>query len=240
MVYRTDTDWERHRYTSPEDVLERGYKRVASLAEAIERATGATLEGRHALDFGCGVGRIAVPLAERCERVYGLDLSPAILAHTRANAERMNVGNLETMQAERLGELAGRYDLVISLNVLQHIRTRDGERIFAQLLGGLRPGGVGFINLTLRPRRPLLRVLRHTWRAQGQWRPRRKSHRLNPLDVLGVVDFSYAYMMRRSYSLNELGRLLAEAGVNSWQVEYNRNSEDWGYDSVALVFAKDD
>jgi SAM-dependent methyltransferase len=238
VVYREDTEWGRECYTTHEDVIERGYKRVASLAEEIERATGATLEGRHALDFGCGEGRIAVPLAERCERVYGLDLSPAILAQTRANAERVHVGNLETMQADRLDELRGRYDLVISLKVLQHIPTQEGERIFARLLDGLRPGGVGFINLVLRPPRPLLHVIRYTWRSPGRPRPRRKSHPLNPVNVLHVVDFSYAYMMRRSYSLNRLGRLLAEAGIAEWQVRYNLNTEARGFDAVALVFAK--
>jgi 2-polyprenyl-3-methyl-5-hydroxy-6-metoxy-1,4-benzoquinol methylase len=238
VVYRTDTEWGRQRYTTHDDVLRRGSKRVESIAEAIEEATGATLEGRRALDFGCGVGRIAVPLAERCEHVYGLDLSAAILREAQANAERMNVHNLETMQAERLGELAGRYDLVISLNVLQHIHVPEGERIFASLLEGLRPGGVGFVNVVVRPPRPLRSVLRWTFRPAHAWRPRRKSHRLNPLNVLGVVDFSYGYMMRRSYSLNRLGRVLAEAGIERWQVHYNLNPERHGFDSAALVFAK--
>jgi len=79
VVYRTDTEWGRERHTTHEEVLQRGAKRVESIADAIEEATGATVEGRTALDYGCGVGRIAVPLAERCERVYGVDLSPSIL-----------------------------------------------------------------------------------------------------------------------------------------------------------------
>ncbi len=238
VVYRTDTEWGRERYTTHEDVLRRGYKRVEGIVEAIEQATGATVEGRTALDYGCGVGRIAVPLAERCERVYGMDLSSAILSETRANAERMNVDNLETIEVPRLGELAGRYDLLVSLNVLQHITTRDGEQIFGQLVNGLRPGGVGFVNVVLRPSRPLLKVARWTFRPSHAWKPRRRAHRLNPTNVVGVVDFSYAYMMRRSYSLDRLGRLLAAAGIERWQVHYNLNPEAHGFDSVALVFQK--
>jgi 2-polyprenyl-3-methyl-5-hydroxy-6-metoxy-1,4-benzoquinol methylase len=237
VVYRTDTEWGRDRYTTHDDVLRRGSKRVESIAEAIEEATGATLEGRHALDFGCGVGRIAVPLAEHCEHVYGLDLSEAILREARENAQRMNVNNFETVPSERLGELAGRYDLLISLNVLQHIRVPEGEQIFARLLDGLRPGGVGFVNVVLRPPHPLLKVMRWTFRPAHAWRPRRKTHRLNP-SSLGVVDFSYGYMMRRSYSLNRLGGLLAQAGIERWHVHYNRNPERHGFDSAALVFAK--
>jgi len=238
VVYRTDTEWGRDRYTTHEDVLRRGSKRVESIAEAIEEATGATVDGRTALDYGCGVGRIAVPLAERCERVYGMDLSASILRETRANAERMNVTNLETVEVDRLGELAGRYDLLISLNVLQHIPTGEGERIFEQLVAGLRPGGVAFVNVVVRPSRPLSRVLRWTFRPSHAWQPRRKSHRLNPINLVSVVDFSYAYMMRRSYSLDRLGRTLAAAGVERWHVHYNLNPERHGFDSVALIFEK--
>ena len=238
MVYRTDTEWGRERYTTHEEVLQRGAKRVESIAEAIEEATGATVEGRTALDYGCGVGRIAVPLAERCERVYGVDLSPSILRETRANAERMGVDNLETLEVGRLDELAGRYDLLISLHVLQHIRTGDGERIFERLLAGLRPGGVGFVNVVVRPPRPLLRVMRWTFRPSHASRVHRRRHRLNPSNLVGAIDLSYAYMLRRSYSLDRLGRLLAAAGIDRWSAHYNLNPERHGFDAVALVFEK--
>src|SRR6478609_7924970 len=36
-------------------------------------------EGGHALDVGCGTGRAFRPLLSRGWRVYGLDLSPAML-----------------------------------------------------------------------------------------------------------------------------------------------------------------
>ncbi len=238
MVYRTDTEWGRDRYTTQEDVLRRGSKRVESIAEAIEQATGATLDGRTALDYGCGVGRIAVPLAERCEHVYGMDLSAPILRDARANAERMKVDNFETLEVSQLAGLAGRYDLLISLNVLQHIRTREGESIFEQLVQGLRPGGVGFVNVVVRPSRPLRSVLRWTFPPPHAWKRRRRSHRLNPSNLLSAVDFSYAYMMRRSYSLDRLGVVLAGAGIDAWHVQYNRNPERHGFDSLALIFAK--
>ncbi len=238
MVYRTDTEWGWDRYTTQEDVLRRGSKRVESIAEAIEQATGATLDGRTALDYGCGVGRIAVPLAERCERVYGMDLSAPILRDARANAERMKVDNFETLEVPQLAGLVGRYDLLISLNVLQHIRTHEGERIFEQLVDGLRPGGVGFVNVVVRPSRPVRSVLRWTFPPPHAWKRRRRSHRLNPSNLLSAVDFSYAYMMRRSYSLDRLGLVLAAAGIDTWHVQYNLNPERHGFDSLALIFAK--
>ena len=238
MVYRTDTEWGRDRYTTQEDVLRRGSKRVESIAEAIERTTGATLEGRTALDYGCGVGRIAVPLAERCEHVYGMDLSAPILRDASANAERRGLTNFEAVGVPQLDGLAGRYDLLISLNVLQHIRTRDGESVFERLVKGLRPGGVGFVNVVVRPPRPLRSVLRWTFPPRHARKRDRRRHRLNPSNLFRAMDFSYAYMMRRSYSLDRLALVLAAAGIDTWHVQYNLNPERHGFDSLALIFEK--
>lgn len=129
----------------------KGAEQVATLAARIEAQTGATLDGRRALDFGCGVGRNALALAERCEHVYGLDVSPAVLREADRNAERLNLTNVEWMQADRLDELHGRYDLVCSFFVFQHIPSREGEMIIDKLVRGLRSGGVGAIHVTLPP-----------------------------------------------------------------------------------------
>jgi 2-polyprenyl-3-methyl-5-hydroxy-6-metoxy-1,4-benzoquinol methylase len=123
---------------------------LASLEARMEAHAASTLESRRVLDYGCGVGRMALPLAERCEHVYGLDVSPAVLREADRNAQRLNLTNVEWMDAARLAELSGCYDMVVSFFVFQHIPSRKGERIFAELLDGLRPGGVGAIQLTLR------------------------------------------------------------------------------------------
>src|SRR5262245_35218330 len=40
---------------------------------------------RVALDFGCGLGRVAIPLAKRCECVIGVDVSDTMLGQARKN-----------------------------------------------------------------------------------------------------------------------------------------------------------
>lgn len=195
-----------------------GYKQVASLAEQIEAHTGCTIDGRTALDYGCGVGRTALPLAERCEHVYGLDLSLPMMESAQRSAERMNIDNVEWLEAGRLAELAGRYDLVISMFVFQHIPSREGERIFATILSGLRPGGVGAVHFTIRPAHLIRNVVRG-------------------------LDWSYAYMLMNSYSLNRLGALLVEAGVSEWRVRWHSapigESQQRPYPSGTIVFKKD-
>jgi cyclopropane fatty-acyl-phospholipid synthase-like methyltransferase len=129
-----------------------GAEQIANLSERIRTQTGFVVDSCSALDFGCGVGRAVLPLAERCEHVYGLDVSPAVLREGERQARARNLSNIDWMDAARLPELAGRYDLVISFFVFQHIPSREGERIFAALLAGLRPGGAGAIHLTLAPK----------------------------------------------------------------------------------------
>jgi 2-polyprenyl-3-methyl-5-hydroxy-6-metoxy-1,4-benzoquinol methylase len=176
--------------------FEKGQEQIATLAAELEAHTGCTLERRRALDFGCGFGRLALPLAARCAHVYGLDVSTAALEEADRNARLMNVDNVEWLAADRLDELTGRYDLVLSHWVFPHIPSREGERTFAALLAGLRPGGLGAIHVTVRPSRPLAGLLR----------------RLEP---------GYPYLLMNSYSLNRLGELLDQAGVNRWQVKWH-------------------
>lgn len=238
MVYTRDTVWKGFPYASWEKVLAKGHQRAEEIAAAIERETRTGIEGRRALDFGCGVGRIAIPLAERCEHVYGIDIATSMREQMSANAAHEGVSNIEALPPEALPSLAGRYDLLVSLHVLQHIRMREGEQLLRDLLRGLAPGGVGYVNLVLRPAHPLLSVMRWIWLSPRAWRPKRRLHPLNPVKWLRVLDTSYVYMMRRSYSLNRLGRVLAEEGIGEWHVHYNRGETGRAYDAAALIFQK--
>jgi trans-aconitate methyltransferase len=215
---------ERRRVDGPEraQFFEMGQRQIAKLASDIEAHTGCTLKSRRALDYGCGIGRLALPLAERCEHVYGLDVSSSTLQEADLNAQRANLTNVEWMDAARLGELSGQYDMVLSKEVFQHIPSREGERIFAMLLRGLRPGGVGAIHMPLRPDRPLAGFLGHRKTAEGAaYRP----------------DFSHLYMLMNTYSLNRLGRLLADAGVTEWHTKWHGRLK--AYDAVTIIFRKD-
>jgi cyclopropane fatty-acyl-phospholipid synthase-like methyltransferase len=213
-----------------ERIWSKGEQEVADLLARIEAHTGSKLESPRALDYGCGMGRMVIPLAKRCEHVYGLDVVPAVLQEADSNAKRMHVGNVEWMEAGRLPELSGSYDLVISQWVFQHIPSREGERIFATLLAGLRPGGVGAIHVTLRPDRPLAGMFRWSRMSGG--------FTFNPFKLVRRVDWSYPYMLMNSYSLNRLGNLLSEAGVTEWHTKWHHTTRARAYDAVTLIFRK--
>jgi SAM-dependent methyltransferase len=210
--------------------FETGRKGLAELAATIEAHTGTTLDGTDALDFGCGLGRYTLALAERCRRVYGIDQSPAALRDAQRNAEHMTLDNIEWMPLERLHELSGRYDVVLSVDVFQHIPARVGERTFTTLIAGLRPGGVGAIELPLRPARALTQLFHFRRPPSGA--------ALNPVRLARAWDAPRAYTLPNSYSLNRLGRLLAAADVHFWHVRYRPSNPMRAYDSATVIFAK--
>jgi cyclopropane fatty-acyl-phospholipid synthase-like methyltransferase len=226
MTYGQNYEWlGRYGAAGREGFFDNGHKHAARMAASIETLTGAALESRRALDFGCGVGRVSLPLAERCEHVYGVDVSPGLLREADQNARDMNLSNVEWVEAGRLAELSGQYDLVVSMFVFQHIPVREGERIFATLLRGLRPGGVGNIHLTIRPSHPPAAFLRVTRSALLT---------RNPFAQIR----GWTYMLMRSYSLNRLARLLADAGVTEWYARFTPGTAP-AYDAVNIIFRKD-
>lgn len=56
------------------------------------------LEGaRTALDIGCGIGNLAIPLARRLRKVYALDFSPEMLRRLAVNARDDGVRNIKRL-----------------------------------------------------------------------------------------------------------------------------------------------
>ena len=104
-----------------------------------------------ALDHGCGVGRLTLPLAGQFGEVVGLDVSPSMIAEAQANAAGYDLRNVQFALADdQLSEAPGEFDFVNSLRVRQHIRVRRGLRILSRLLAKVRPGGGFHVHLSLR------------------------------------------------------------------------------------------
>jgi 2-polyprenyl-3-methyl-5-hydroxy-6-metoxy-1,4-benzoquinol methylase len=90
-------------------------------------------EPQSALDFGCGVGRLTVPLAQVTGRAIGVDISPGMLAEAR----RHIVAGLTFVEAIPNDS----FEWVMSLIVLQHIPPARGYGILKQLLSRVSDGG---------------------------------------------------------------------------------------------------
>jgi SAM-dependent methyltransferase len=102
-----------------------------------------------ALDFGCGVGRLLVPLAARIPRVMGMDIAHSMLAEARRNCDLLGAAGVSlVLSDDDLSAAPGQFDLVHSSIVLQHLEPPRGRRIFAALVDRVAPGGIGALHVT--------------------------------------------------------------------------------------------
>ncbi len=119
-----------------------GASGLAAVVEAVLQACE-PLAGTIAVDLGCGTGRVTIPLAGRCERVIGIDVSPRSIERLRAKCASAGIGNVDTFvePLETLELSLGSVDLVVSNYALHHLRDADKARLLARALGWLRPEG---------------------------------------------------------------------------------------------------
>jgi SAM-dependent methyltransferase len=99
------------------------------------------------IDFGCGVGRLAIPFARIAEQVVGLDVSQSMLNEALINCEAFGLKNVVlVLSDDEITRLTQKGDLVHSFIVFQHISPDRGRVIFRRLLDLIAPGGVGAIH----------------------------------------------------------------------------------------------
>jgi len=152
---------------------------LASIAALLSREVPMT----SVLDFGCGAGRVTLPLARRAACVIGCDVAPTILDHARRNAENAGLSNLTFLLAgEALQLPPGTFDFVCSLLVFQHIPPSEGYEILGRLIGLLAPGGVAALHMMFGPPGGGLRLLARSMRSQSRFAPRIRPNQRRPVN----------------------------------------------------------
>jgi ubiquinone/menaquinone biosynthesis C-methylase UbiE len=105
--------------------------------------------GMKVLDFGCGPGRLTIPVARQVGSsgtVTAFDMQSAMLERVRAKAVHENLGNIEFIHgAAGEGKLGNnQYDRVLLVNVLGEIR--DKKALLNEIADCLKSGG--FLSVT--------------------------------------------------------------------------------------------
>jgi SAM-dependent methyltransferase len=93
---------------------------------------------RRALDVGCGGGRLASELAERCGAVTAIDVDAPTLARAKLAHARRNLSFVEGDVMTHPFE-PGSFDFIAAVASLHHLPLEPTLARFARLLG---PGGV--------------------------------------------------------------------------------------------------
>jgi SAM-dependent methyltransferase len=128
--------------------FETGEADISALLSAIASLLAHELPLTSTLDFGCGVGRLTVPLARRSTAIVACDIAPTMLAHARRNALEASLHNVTFMGLCELTDLPpAQFDFVCSLLVLQYIPPSVGYSIVRMLLSALLPRGVAALHI---------------------------------------------------------------------------------------------
>lgn len=138
----------------PDEFFLTGVREIENLLVTLE-ALGRPAARRHALDFGCGVGRVTQALARHFSTCTGVDLSASMLRE----AERFNRHGIRcryVLNERRDLEVlpAERFDLVYSVLVLQHMVPDLSRGYLTEFLRVTAPGGVVAFQLPSHPAEP--------------------------------------------------------------------------------------
>jgi SAM-dependent methyltransferase len=188
---------------------------------------------KSALDFGCGPGRIVIPLAGIAEHVVGLDVSDSMLKEAHKNCEEYSVKNVTLLRSDdNLSALDGLFfDFIHSVIVFQHIPVERGRHIFVNLLNHLAEGGIGAIQFIYSKSEydksygvpPVMNLKQRFIRQVLLVGSRINLKKLEP------------EMQMNPYNTNELMFLMQKAGIRDFHVEF---TDHGGYLGIILYFQK--
>jgi SAM-dependent methyltransferase len=194
------------------DFFRSGAQYVKDRLGALTRYYGPFFARELAIDFGCGIGRLTVPLARRFERVIGVDISTTMIGLAQAQCTAQGIDNVEFCTAvEGLHELAGGgVDLVMSALTLQYIEETNGRQILGTLVDLLQDGGRGSLH-----------VLANNLAAEGD--------RARTSSLVTMGDGEPVEIVSYVYDINAIGRLLQERGVAHFHVDFYRQGTELGW-----------
>ena len=155
---------------------------------------------KNALDFGCGVGRLTLPLSHRFENTWGIDISAPMLEQAKANVPR---ARFLLNDKNRIAFADGTFDLVYTALVLQHLpHPRLVSGYIAEFLRIIGTRGIAVFHVPthvelihrIQPRRRLYTLLR----TCGIEPTRLVSLSLTPMHVTGLPEKRILEIVRGS------------------------------------------
>ena len=205
-----------------------GDQHIESVLSGIRTHFDLNFKPRRVLDYGCGTGRLVVPLAKVADQVVGADISPTMLEETRRNCQRFNLNNVELVLADdNCTQISGNFDLIHSTIVFQHIPPKRVAKIVRGLLGRLEPGGFGALQFMF-------------------WSP--TAMRASRF-IKGAIPFGnsianlikgrprdFGYIGLHPFSMNKIVAILCDAGVREIFATFDDGKAFGGDRSVDVTF----
>lgn len=204
-----------------------GEAHVATLFATIRASLDATFSPRRALDFGCGVGRILLPIARRVPEVTGVDISRSMLSEAHRNCAEAGLRNVTLHTPEELTG-ATDFDFIHSYIVFQHMPQRMGLRAAEKLLARLADDGFGALHFVYASSRP-------RWRSVAHWLRKRVPLVHPALNLVQRRPIDSPLMQMNCYDLDAVFRMLQRHGCHRIAV---RLSDHGGWLGAFVLFQK--
>ena len=183
----------------------------AAAAEVVLETLGERVAGARVADIGCGAGALAAPLSTAGAEVWGLDLSPALLAIARRRAPggEFSQGSLHEAEIPPVDVVCAIGEVV---NYMADARAGEAalRRFLDRAAASLRPGGLLLFDAAAPGRgasrsftegagwavgsiseeedQVLVRTITTFREADGAWRRAREVHRLALFAPAMVLD----------------------------------------------------
>jgi SAM-dependent methyltransferase len=200
------------------DFFDSGEMLVDSMFHTIRHRLTNDFAPESILEFGCGPGRLAIPLARRAGSITAVDRSSAMLDAARREAARQSIVNIDFRLADGFFEKARKFDFVNCYLVFQRLHPQQGLALFRQLLDCIGSGGIGAFHFLYRSATsPLVAMSR---------RVRERVPVVNGIANLarGKV-FGEPFIPSYTYDLDDVFRILDDAGFSAGHVAFERNAE---------------
>jgi len=137
-----ERDFHNHAFATDNDVRQPASKFYAVGQRArsfYESSVTSGAAGRRVLEYGCGPGSLAFPLARHGAIVTGIDISEVAIEQARAKARARALDlQFDVMDAEQLSFEPQSFELICGRAILHHL---DLRKAAAELARVLRPDG---------------------------------------------------------------------------------------------------
>lgn len=211
------------------DFFQSGLEHLDFILKLIADKFGKPLNYNNALDFGCGVGRISLPLAKLYKKVFAVDISPSMLKELMSNSEKNNIKNIEPILSdENFGSLNVSFDFIHSHIVFQHINPNRGMKIVSGLLDKLNDGGIGVMHFTYFRNASFLRKFCCKLQSKSilvAW----------IANILKGRNPNMPHMEMNDYNLNKLFSMIQSKQIDDC---YIRFTNDYGHFGLILFIKK--
>ncbi|MDO5502207.1 MAG: class I SAM-dependent methyltransferase [Actinomycetia bacterium] len=131
--------WEGHE----DEFFESGRRAVEAILASVRGRGLLPSRLQRGLDFGCGAGRLTQGLAEHVDQVEGVDVAASMIELAEkhnSHPDRVRYHLNETADLALFD--SDRFDLILSIIVLQHIPNDLKKDYLAEFVRVLRPGGI--------------------------------------------------------------------------------------------------